>query len=282
MIRYPATNRLIELVGFLLAGMIVCGATSLCGQDDSAEGGKPSNANEIKNRFSAMANRITIAPSGRPQDAFTFQSQPALSWSNPSRQTAAGAMFLWTESGRPQVALCLYPDGDQVIDLEFQSLSQNPLTADSDDQTLWAPSESGVRWEPIESSRPPGQTPAQRLRQMRVLAREFSARLVPPNKNPIELRLLETPVYRYELAEGIRKTGDELIDGSVFTFVQGTDPEVLLLLEAYEEAGQAKWRFALARMSMVPTQVSRDAAVIWETEWAIRRTYTPYFVYKSF
>ena len=72
------------------------------------------------------------------------------------------------------------------------------------------------------------------------------------------------------------------IEGAVFTFVQGTDPEVLLLFEAYEESGQQKWRYAIARMSMVPTQVHHGASLAWETEWAVRRTYTPYYVYKSF
>lgn len=240
----------------------------------------------IRDRFAELADRIAIAPAGRSQDAFTRHPRPALNWSNPERQTPAGAMYLWTASGRPQAALCLYPSGEQVIDLEFQSLSEQALTADSNDQLMWQPAEPGIQWKPIEKAPRPARSAFLRLRQMRVLAREFSSRLVPPNKNPIELRLLDTPVYRYELDEkAAASTGQpnaELIDGAVFTFVQGTDPEVLVLIEAYHEGDGQAWRYALARMSVVPTQVRRADSLVWETNWAIQRPHTPYYVYKSF
>ncbi|MDV6028881.1 MAG: hypothetical protein F9B45_01960 [Phycisphaera sp. RhM] len=244
----------------------------------------------IRDRFAELADRISIAPSGRSQEPFTRHRQPSLSWSNPERQTPAGAMYLWTASGRPQVALCLYPVGEDVIDLEFQSLSEQALTADSNDQLMWQPTEPGVHWKPIESAPRPAQSGFLRLRQMRVLARKFSSQLVPPKKNPVELRLLDTPVYRYELDEAADTSGAsksnranaDLIDGAVFTFVQGTDPEVLLLIEAYHDGDRQAWRYALARMSVVPTQVRHADTLVWETDWAIQRPHTPYFVYKSF
>ncbi|QDV88453.1 hypothetical protein [Planctomycetes bacterium TBK1r] len=244
----------------------------------------------IRDRFAELADRISIAPSGRSREPFTRHPQPALSWSNPERQTPAGAMYLWTASGRPQVALCLYPVGEDVIDLEFQSLSEQALNADSNDRLMWQPAGPGIQWTPIESAPRPAQSAFLRLRQMRVLARKFSSQLVPPDKNPVELRLLDTPVYRYELDEAASKSSAsksnranaDLIDGAVFTFVQGTDPEVLLLIEAYHDGDRQAWRYALARMSIVPTQVRHADSLVWETDWAIQRPHTPYFVYKSF
>ena len=44
-------------------------------------------------------------------------------------------------------------------------------------------------------------------------------------REALELRLLATPLYRY------RDTSPEGSDGALFAFVQGTDPEVLLLVE---------------------------------------------------
>lgn len=240
----------------------------------------------MKSRFAEMVSRISIAPAGNPQSLFKLLPRPALSWSNPARRTTAGGLFLWTSEGRPQVALCVYPDGEQVIDLEFQSLSDGPLSADSDDRLLWQPSEGGVNWLPVDGGQPPARSLPARLRQMRMIARQFSAKLVPPNKNPIELRLLETPVYRYELSDDVAaKIGSaatDLIDGAMFAFVQGTDPEVLLIVEAYEDNDQQKWRYALARMSIVPTQVHHQSNLVWETQWAVKRINTPYYVYKSF
>ena len=276
-----------------VAAMLLLGSvsTSIAQQPSGTPQSTPNQASPkkpevIRDRFAELAERISIAPTGRSQAAFTRHPQPALSWSNPERRTPAGAMFLWTAAGRPQVALCLYPDGEQVIDLEFQSLSEQALTADSDNQLLWQPNEPGVRWQPIDKASRPARSAFLRMRQMRVLARQFSAKLVPPNKNPIELRLLDTPVYRYQLDEpNARKSSrpdDVLIDGAVFTFVQGTDPEVLLLMEAYQDGDQQAWRYALARMTVVPTQVRHGGTAIWETDWPIQRPHTPYYVYKSF
>ncbi|WP_182867148.1 hypothetical protein [Stieleria mannarensis] len=268
----------VRLVGTLLLLCVPAVVSAQEAQDD-----KPK---EFKNRFLEMAGRISIAPAGRSQESFTLHRQPALSWSNPARQTTAGAMFLWTASGRPQVALCLYPNGEHVIDLEFQSLSDQALTADNDGQLVWQPGEPGIRWQTLDDAPPPARSPLLRRRQMRVLAQSFASRLVPPNKNPIELRLLDTPVYRYELDEKapvmIDEGEAELIDGAVFTFVQGTDPEVLVLLEAVKAGDRQVWQYALARMSIVPTQVRHGDAIVWETNWAVQRPSTPYYVYRSF
>ncbi|MCA9135461.1 MAG: hypothetical protein KDB00_01845 [Planctomycetales bacterium] len=271
---------------------ILIGMTSVAGGDEGQT--ETRGTDEIKNRFATLVSKVSIAPYGKPQSLFKLQSRPALSWSNPARQTTAGALFLWTSAGRPQVALCAYPSGEQVIDLEFQSLSDGPLSADSEDRLLWQPGEAGVTWSAIDAVQPPARSAPSRLRQMRIIARQFSAKLVPPQKNPIELRLLETPVYRYEISEddathnnstaqsNSGNSADGLIDGAIFAFVQGTDPEVLLMVEAYQENSQQKWRYALARMSIVPTQVSRQSNLVWETQWAISRSDTPYYVYKSF
>jgi hypothetical protein len=60
-----------------------------------------------------------------------------------------------------------------------------------------------------------------------------------------ELRLLTTPLYRYPIA----KTG--VLDGALFALVSnaGTDPEVLLVIEAKEEGGKTRFEYACGRFS---------------------------------
>ena len=241
----------------------------------------PTNAADddpIKSRFQILAESIKISASGDSPQPLDFSKQPALSWSNPERQTPAGAMFLWTLRGRPHAAICFYPNVS-LIDIECQSLSDGPLIAEVDDQMVWQPESAGVHFSPLESAPVPARSLFLRLRQMRNISREFTARLVPPNKNPIELRMLGTPVYRYQLDDD-SPARDGLIDGAVFCFVQGTDPEVLVLVEAFQQGEQRSWRYALARMSIVPTQVRHQSMLIWETDWAIKRPSTPYWVYR--
>jgi hypothetical protein len=119
-----------------------------------------------------------------------------------------------------------------------------------------------------------------RLRQMRKLAREFSAKLVPPNRTVVPLRLLSAPIYRYPPPD--RRS--EVIDGAVFAFAQATDPEVLLIIEAIGNNPQdERWRYGLARMSMVPTKVMHHDQIVWETDWAaIRQRSGPYYVISQY
>ena len=73
------------------------------------------------------------------------------------------------------------------------------------------------------------------------------------------MRLLPTPLYRYPTA----KTG--VIDGALFTLVStsGTDPEILLLIEAREENGKTRWEFACGRFSDKSLYVQRKEKEVW-------------------
>ncbi|MCO8122438.1 hypothetical protein NHH03_11885 [Stieleria sp. TO1_6] len=263
----------------LCALSLLCIATAAAAQQPDAD-----ETSKIKDRFTVLAEGLEIRSSDGANHKFELQSPPALSWSNPARQTAAGAMFLWTLNDRPQVALSLYPSSETIIDLEFQSLSESSLTAQSKTQVLWQPNEAGIQWLAVDGAAAPAKTPFQRLRQMRTLARQFTARLVPPNKNPMPLRLLDTPVHRSDFSKSQIDVQQPLIDAAVFTFVQGTDPEVILLIEAFAEDDQQKWRYAVARTTIVPLEVYRHEKLVWTTgsQWAVHRIDTPYHVYKSF
>jgi hypothetical protein len=88
---------------------------------------------------------------------------------------------------------------------------------------------------------------------MRRLAQEFAGHSIDRDEKRWELRLLPTPLYRYPAA----KTG--VVDGALFTLVSnaGTDPEVLLLIEARESDGKLHWEFACGRFSDWELHVQR-------------------------
>src|SRR5262245_9005889 len=52
----------------------------------------------------------------------TMEARSLLNWSNAERNTAAGAVFLWTCEGRPEVIACAFGRG-QWLRHEFHSLS---------------------------------------------------------------------------------------------------------------------------------------------------------------
>ncbi|HEV3005878.1 MAG TPA: hypothetical protein VGX78_15535, partial [Pirellulales bacterium] len=72
-----------------------------------------------------------------------------------------------------------------------------------------------------------------------------------------ELRLLPRPLYRYQTQR------TDLIDGALFAFVQGTDPEVVLVLEAVGRDAESEWRYALTRRSVLPLEADIDGERIW-------------------
>jgi hypothetical protein len=72
---------------------------------------------------------------------------------------------------------------------------------------------------------------------------------------------LTTPIYRYSAnAQGI-------VDGAMFAFVQGTNPEVLMLIEADATAPEAKvWRYGFARMSCFFLRVQEGGQLVWNVD----------------
>jgi hypothetical protein len=172
------------------------------------------------------------------------------SWQNPVRtQTGAGVVAIWTSHGRPEAMASIF-QWDNDICHEFVSLSRsNKLIARDKSDVLWSPKTAGVEFHDVPEAPVPAAKGAARLRQMKTIADRFAARLPDRNiddGNQVVLRLLPTPLYRYDLEESENGAGT-LKDGAMFAFVMGTDPEVILLLEAVEREGKMAWQYAFAR-----------------------------------
>ena len=111
---------------------------------------------------------------------------------------------------------------------------------------------------------------------MRALAQEFTGRQTNREGVDRDMRLLAQPIYRYENTKG------DLIDGGLFVFVLGTDPEAFLLIEARRSAGGApKWQFGATRMNSINLRLNHRGREIWnapeipwEQVWDPRQPYT--------
>ncbi|HEY3789464.1 MAG TPA: hypothetical protein VGL71_11445, partial [Urbifossiella sp.] len=107
----------------------------------------------------------------------------------------------------------------------------------------------------------PSATAGTRLLQMKKLAQEFTGYSVDRDMKRWELRLLTTPLHRYAAA----KTG--VIDGALFALIStaGTDPEVLLVIEAKEIAGKLNWEYACGRFSDWELRVRRQEKEVFSS-----------------
>src|SRR5579863_10287370 len=189
----------------------------------------------------------------------------ALRWANTTRGSVDGATYIWTSRGRPIAAVCCYPWYDDICD-NFQSLARVPIRAERDGKIAWQPKAAGVTFQKVPESPIPAGSATLRLRQMKDLARSFHVTLLgwaPGDPDREELRLMQQPVYRYECDER------ELLDGALFAFVQGTDHEALLMLEAVPNDSnkqEFEWQFALARRTSGWLEARHADRVVWKAE----------------
>lgn len=189
-----------------------------------------------------------------------------LRWANLTRGSADGATYIWTRNGRPLATVCVYPWAGRLCD-NFQSLAEGSITAVRDGQAVWRCSAPGVEYRAVPDADPPQSSAADRLRQMKWLARDFRTTLLgwkADDSDREELRMLPRPVYRYETdAAGA-------LDGAIFAFVQGTDPEAFLLLEAARTGGKGnaahEWRYALARRTSGKMETRYRGEIVWTAE----------------
>jgi hypothetical protein len=190
-----------------------------------------------------------------------LQAEPVLRWTNPVRGTTDGAVFLWLVEGRPELAAGIYKwpsaSGEPDMEHELSSLSPRKLKAVRGGRSVWEPATPGVELKAIPGAPVPADSEAGRSRQLRALAREFTAFHDNPPRPKEELRLLPQPIYRYE------KTRGDLLDGGLFAFVQATDPEVLLLIEARRGAAGFTWQFGVARMTSNALHANHQDKEVW-------------------
>jgi hypothetical protein len=203
-----------------------------------------------------------------PSAAEAMTPHPVLRWRNVTRgtQESEGVFVLWAANGRPEAAASIYP-WEGTLNHEFVSLSRTSklVARDQMGRAVWSPETPGIELNDLAGAAAPANTAAARLRQMKVLADRFTVIMTgwrADKSDREELRLLPKLLYRYE--PGTTRAPDAgFIDGGVFAFVQGTDPEAVLLLEAVSRRRHTGWQYAFARATSGGLEARLDKSVVW-------------------
>jgi hypothetical protein len=206
--------------------------------------------------------------------------EPLHRWSDPTRANNDGALWAWRSAGRPIaiMAIELYPQDrlfGTVWALEFTSLSAGPITIEGGDhfdifypdippplpggRLRWAPSKGGLEFREISEAPAPAKNEAGRLRQMRELLKRFAAREYYNVKGQgYALRLLPHPIDRYaDAASGV-------VDGAIFLFANGTNPEVVLVIEARRRGEDVPaWSYAAAPLTRAKPTLRLANQDVW-------------------
>jgi hypothetical protein len=212
--------------------------------------------------YAKDAAEYSIAVETAPNKVLELKQEPIFEWSNPARTAQHGALFLWLRDGRPAALVNIFsgsePPGHRLIRHELHALDTERLVVKRDAYNQWKP-RTGLARKEFPDAAAPAAAPGARLVQMRRLAQEFTGYSVDRDGKRWELRLLPTPLYRYPPA----KTG--VIDGALFALMSsaGTDPEVLLLIEAREVDSRMRWEYACGRFSDWELHVQRKDSEVY-------------------
>lgn len=214
-------------------------------------------------RMKELAGSIHVyATPGREDSEAKLIGVPVLRYTDNTRRLYESSLWIWGEGGRPSaiVAIEFYPNspkGPRWL-YEIASLSTEPIAAERGKDLSWTAKEPGLKLQKIASTGDVEVRPALRLAQMKELSRRFAAYETAAVGGRIDLRPLTTPLYRYADPE------NDVTDGAIFSFANGTNPEVLLVVEAHgKKNGSANWYFGLAQMTGAAVVVNFDGKEIW-------------------
>ena len=255
----------------------------------SRQTGRPFRRNETNRRI-----LVGLPGSGSQKRSVKLRAEPLLRWSDPVRHLFSDAsLWAWGETGRPLAILSLECTGDEgsgrlmgarihIARARLFELSRRTWDQ-RDGRQVWSapecqlhlgPAKPGITFREIPGAAPPAQTPRLRLAQMRDLIKRFAA-TEHVTRQPDLLRLMPHPIDRYA------DPAKEQVDGAIFVFAHGTNPEAMVLIEAQGPSPEkATWRFAVARMTVAPFEVTFDRKAVWSEAYhldAKNRPTAPYF-----
>ena len=262
------------LVPRLVAVATVLTLASALGSSSGSRGDEPaaddekilSEKDKAERRMEFMTKalaRYEVVYPGQPAQVARLHEKPLLRWTNPVTVVKDGTLVVFTRGGRPDVVCEFQLHNEQVSGIEFSAIRFEGMELKRGGQTVFSADHGWFKFQDLADAPKPAERAAQRLAQMRKLAERFV--VVDQfgwNEEDIQrytLRLLPQPVYRY-------KEPDENVDGGLFVFAQGTNPEAVLLVEAYGGDERPGWRYGFAPTTVYELTAHLDGEegpVVW-------------------
>ena len=188
--------------------------------------------------------------------------KPLLLFGDATRGHDRGSVWAWGDTGRPAAVLELWQDsGDR--DRWYCSLvntSGGKVRAARAGTPWWRENDSACELADLPGAPAPGDA-AQRPRQRKALAEKFAGhQFWDPDNSRYELRRLDRPLHSY------RDEAAGLLDGGLYVLVNGTNPEILVFVEARvtpADKAKATWQFAVGRSSHAELHLTYDGKEVF-------------------
>jgi hypothetical protein len=257
-VRIVAFSSLLVFAAFMAVAALVC--ADLVRADERGR-----VRTELLSQMRALAAQTKVTLEG-PSEPAVLVKAPVFRYDDQPRRFIDATMWIWTDGGRPIACQKIearrhFNTNEPLWGYCFTSLCADPIAARWSEDRHWRAAEAGTRFQPVPSAAAVGSTTAARRRQAREIARGFACRMLvnPRTEETAEMRLLTTPIFEYSEAES------KLLRGAVFGFeVNGTNPDLLVLIEVQGEEEKSAWHFAPARMTTGGITLKYAEKVVWE------------------
>jgi hypothetical protein len=189
---------------------------------------------------------------------------PLLLYGEPTRNNDRGSVWGWAQKGRPVALLELFqnPDDRTIWTFAVCNTSGGKLRARRAGAPWWRENESATELKDIPGAPAPAADAALRQRQLKLLAQKFTAHeFWDPDNSRYELRLLKRPLYTY------RDEANGLLEGGLFTLANGTNPEIMLFVEARvdpKNSSKTVWQFAVGRSAHAELHLEYDGKEVFD------------------
>ncbi len=208
--------------------------------------------------------RYSLAAEKNPATKMSLNRQPLHYFSNPISGVVEAGVFVWERDGHPHAIGKIFINekknawGDYI-----SSLSSSALQMKRSGYLLWRP--GAARFKTLDDCQKPSSNSNARKVQMRAIASQFlvfdlwkeDALIRDDKGTDWTLRMLAKPLLRY------KSTQHRIVDGALFAFVLGTNPEAILTIEAKDDADTPYWQYRLSRLTIYELKAKRQNKLVW-------------------
>ncbi|HEV3341417.1 MAG TPA: hypothetical protein VG125_13695 [Pirellulales bacterium] len=249
------------LVWLLLPIAASLSTAAQAGADEKRERLRAQLLEQMRARAEATSVRFQ---QGERQPKLT--DAPVFRYDDQPRHFIDATMWVWTDRGRPVAfeKIEAMTRGKPEWGHCFTSVAEDLLTVKWDDGREFHSTAPGVEFLPLSDAPPvPAQNAARKLAARRIV-RDFSARILTDDSANTweEMRLLPTPILEYRNPES-----NEYL-GAVFGLTtNGTNPDLLILLEPRDADRKPVWHYGIGRMTIGGVTLKYAEKTVWQVDY---------------
>ncbi len=244
-------------LGTSLLGLVLIAATTTVMAEDESKAERSRGAERLAEMKQKAQSVQVFAADGTTE--LHMVAEPVLRFSDPAREFSDATIWALGERGRPVALMSMerYENQNKWW-CELVALSPNKFTVVTPGWK-WSPQKPSLELQPFTEAPTAAETSVGRLQQMKALARRFSASEDGRMDDHYELRLMPQPIHRYANEE------EGVVDGALFVFAYGTNPEAVAAVECHREADSPPtWHFGFVQLSSNTVQADLNGTQVWK------------------